>query len=423
MSPALPAGPQPLAGIKVIELTHMVMGPVAGAILAELGAEVVRIEPPGGDSTRFLQGSGAGYFPMYNRGKKSICLDIKKPEGLAVARRLISTQDVLLENFRAGTLDRLGLGYDSLSSANPRLIYCSEKGFLPGPYEHRTALDEVAQMMSGLAYMTGPPGKPLRAGASVVDVTGGMFGVIAILAALFERQTTGRGQKVSSALFETSAYLVGQHIAQKAVTGRAAQPMPVRVSAWAIYDVFQTKDGAQLFLGVVSDKQWQRFCAEFGLENLGRDPRYRTNNLRVAARDQLLPRIRTLLLRFSKAQLVSKLQTTELPFAAVGKPEDLSADPHLLASGGLAQARLPDGTETVLPVLPIELNGERTSTSGQLAKAGEHTISVLQAAGFSAAEIETLRVQGGIFASEPSESREAITPPISSGTPTRPKAV
>jgi crotonobetainyl-CoA:carnitine CoA-transferase CaiB-like acyl-CoA transferase len=401
MSPALPAGPQPLAGVKVVELTHMVMGPATGAILAELGAEVVRIEPIGGDSTRHLQGSGAGYFPMFNRGKKSICLDIKKPAGLSLARRLISMQDVLLENFRSGALERLGLGYEALSRDNPRLIYCSEKGFLPGPYEHRTALDEVAQMMSGLAYMTGPPGQPLRAGASVVDIASGLFGVIAILAALFERQATGRGQKVSSALFETSAYLVGQHIAQKAVTGRAALPMPVRVSAWAIYDIFQTRDGEQLFLGVVSDNHWQRFCAEFGLQELGCDPQFETNNQRVAARNELLPRIRAVLLRFSKVELVSKLQTTELPFAAIGRPEDLSADPHLLASGGLAPTRLLDGTETVLPALPIKLHGERTSTSGQLAKPGEHTISVLQAAGFAAAEIETLRVQGLIVVSEP----------------------
>jgi crotonobetainyl-CoA:carnitine CoA-transferase CaiB-like acyl-CoA transferase len=259
MSPALPAESEPLTGLKVIELTHMVMGPAAGAILAELGAEVVRIEPVTGDPTRHLQDSGAGY--------------------LAIARRLISLQDVLLENFRPGTLDRLGLDYESLRHENPRLIYCSEKGFLPGPYEQRTALDEVAQMMSGLACMTGPPGSPLRAGASVVDVTGGMFAVIAVLAALLQRQASGHGQKVSSALFETSVYLVGQHMAQKAVTGRAAQPMPVRISAWAIYDIFQTRDGAQLFLGVVSDSQWQRFCAEFGLDDLASDARYRTNNL------------------------------------------------------------------------------------------------------------------------------------------------
>ena len=270
-----PAGsnPAPLSGLRVVEFTHMVMGPAVGAILVELGAEVIKVEPVGGDATRQLLGSGAGYFSMYNRNKKSVCLDLKNPRGLAIARRLAASADIVVENFRAGTMDKLGLGYDSLAAENPRLIYCSEKGFLSGPYEHRTALDEVAQMMGGLAYMTGPPGRPLRAGTSVIDVTGGMFGVIGILAALEQRHRTGRGQKVASSLFETTVYLVGQHMAQKAVTGQAARPMPVRISAWAIYDVFETRDGEQVFVGVVSDSLWEKFCAAFELRELGANPR------------------------------------------------------------------------------------------------------------------------------------------------------
>ena len=302
----------PLAGIKVVEFTHMVMGPAAGAVLVELGAEVLRIEPIGGDSTRELKGSGAGYFPMYNRNKKSICLDLKSPEGLAIARRLCAQADVVVENFRTGAMDKLGLGYDALSQENPRLIYCSEKGFLPGPYENRTALDEVTQMMGGLAYMTGPPGRPLRAGTSVIDVTGGMFGVIAVLAAIEQRHTTGRGQKVSSALFETTVYLVGQHMAQMAVTGRAAQPMPVRISAWAIYDVFETRDNDHVFVGIVSDGLWQKFCDTFGLAELGADPRYKANNDRVAAREVLLPQVRDLFKSFTKAELIPQLERTGL---------------------------------------------------------------------------------------------------------------
>jgi crotonobetainyl-CoA:carnitine CoA-transferase CaiB-like acyl-CoA transferase len=383
----------PLKGLKVIELTHMVMGPAAGAVLADLGAEVVRVEPIGGDATRNLKGSGAGYFPMYNRGKKSICLDIKNPEGLATARRLISTQDVLIENFRPGTLDRLGLDYRSLSLENPRLIYCSEKGFLEGPYQHRTALDEVAQMMSGLAYMTGPPGRPLRAGSSVIDVAGGMF---AILAALLERQTSGRGQRLTSALFETSVYLVGQHMAQKAVTGQAAQPMPVRVSAWAIYDVFKTSDDEQVFLGVVSDGLWQKFCQVFSLASLAQDPRYKTNNQRVQARPELLPQVSAVLARYTKADLLTKLEHAGLPFAPIGKPEEMFEDPHLAASGGLASVRLPDGIETRLPTLPVEMDGHRASSSSMLARVGEHTVEVLRAAGFDATEIDTLRSNGAI---------------------------
>ena len=164
-----------LAGIKVVEFTHMVMGPAAGLVLADLGAEVIKVEPVGGDKTRRLRGSGAGYFSMYNRNKKSLAVDLKSPEGKGIALKLIEQADVFIENFRPGALDKLGFGYDALSSLNPQLIYCSEKGFLDGPYAHRTALDEVAQMMGGLAYMTGPPGRPLRAGSSVIDVTGGML--------------------------------------------------------------------------------------------------------------------------------------------------------------------------------------------------------------------------------------------------------
>ncbi len=285
----------PLAGLKVIEFSHMVMGPSAGVILADLGADVVKVEPPGGDQTRRLLGSGAGYFPMFNRNKRSICLDLKDADGLAAARALVAEADVVIENFRPGTLDKLGLGSMAMTTAHPRLVYCSAKGFLDGPYDHRTALDEVTQMMGGLAYMTGPPGRPLRAGSSVVDITGGMFGVIGILAALERRHRTGTGGEVKCALFETTAFLVGQHMAQQAVTGAAPAPMPARLSAWAIYDVFDTATpDEQLFVGVVSDGQWRAFCGAFDLGGLGEDPSLAANNQRVQARERILPVVRGL---------------------------------------------------------------------------------------------------------------------------------
>jgi crotonobetainyl-CoA:carnitine CoA-transferase CaiB-like acyl-CoA transferase len=382
--------PAPLAGLRVVEFTHMVMGPAVGAILVELGAEVIKVEPMGGDATRQLLGSGAGYFAMYNRNKKSLCLDLKQPRGLAIARDLASSADVVVENFRSGTIDRLGLGYEALAALNPRLIYCSEKGFLSGPYEHRTALDEVAQMMGGLAYMTGPPGRPLRAGSSVIDVTGGMFGVIGILAALEERHRTGRGRKVASSLFETTVYLVGQHMAQKAVTGEAAKPMPVRISAWAIYDVFETRDDEQVFVGVVSDALWEKFCAAFELHELAANPRYRTNAQRVLARETLLPKVRALFKGYGKAELVAKLERTGLPFAPIGRPEDLFDDPHLAASGGLGEVTLADGTSTKLPLLPVELDGQRPTQGGTLPRAGAHSREILRALGLGEAEIEAL---------------------------------
>ena len=387
-------GPTPLAGIRVIEFTHMVMGPTVGHILAGLGAEVIRVEPIGGDRTRKLLGSGAGYFPMYNRGKRSICLDLKSADGQAVARDLCAQADVLVENFRPGALDRSGLSYEALSATNPRLIYCSEKGFLPGPYEDRTALDEVAQMMGGLAYMTGPPGRPLRAGASVVDVTGGMFGVIGILAALEERHRTGKGQKVVASLFETTVYLVGQHMAQFAVTGKAAAPMPARISAWAVYDVFETKD-EPLFIGVVSDPLWERFCALFGLDELWADETIRTNNERVLARDRILPELRALFAAMTRAEIVAKLEGTGIPFSPIGRPEDMFDDPHL-ALGGLEEVALDNGTVTRLPTIPLEMDGKRPGGDSALPEPGADARAILAGLGYPAERIAALIDQGAV---------------------------
>jgi crotonobetainyl-CoA:carnitine CoA-transferase CaiB-like acyl-CoA transferase len=318
---------------------------------------------------------------------------LKDARGLALAKRLVASADVLVENFRQGALDKLGLSYEALAADNPRLIFCSEKGFLSGPYEHRTALDEVAQMMGGLAYMTGPPGRPLRAGSSVIDIAGGMFGVIAILAAIEQRHRTGRGQKVSSSLFETTVYMIGQHMAQKAVTGTAAAPMPARISAWAIYDVFETADDQQVFVGVVSDALWEKFCAAFDLRELGAAPQYKTNNQRVLARDALMPQVRALFKTFTKADLVAKLERTGLPFAPIGRPEDMFSDPHLLASGGLTEVTLADGRATQLPALPIEMDGNRLSQGGKLADRGEHTREVLRTLGIADAEFDGLRAE------------------------------
>jgi crotonobetainyl-CoA:carnitine CoA-transferase CaiB-like acyl-CoA transferase len=385
----------PLAGLRVVEFTHMIMGPSVGAILASLGAKVIHVEPIGGDKTRNLVGSGAGFFATFNRGKSSLCLDLKSPDGIAIAKRLIDSADILVENYRPGAMDRLGLSYEALAQTNPRLIYCSAKGFLAGPYEKRTALDEVAQMMGGLAYMTGPPGRPLRAGASVIDITGGMFGVIAIQAALEERHRTGRGQKVQSALFETTVYLIAQHMAQMAVTGQAAAPMPARLSVWAIYDVFETKDDP-IFIGVVTDSLWQKFCALFGLDALWADLSLRENNARVTARDRIIPEIRAMVSHFTRAEIIAKLEDSGLPFAPIARPEDMFDDPHLQASGGLEPVMLPDGRETMLPLLPIEMDGKRLGTSPTIPKIGEDSDAILTALGYDTAAVARLRASGAV---------------------------
>lgn len=383
----------PLSGIKVIEFSHMVMGPCAGLMLADMGADVIKIEPLGGDKTRRLRGAGAGYFPMYNRNKKSLCIDLKSVEGKAAVLDLIKDADVFIENFRPGALDKLGFGYEALKALNPRLIYCSEKGFLDGPYAHRTALDEVTQMMGGLAYMTGPPGTPLRAGASVIDVTGGMFGAMGVLAALNQRHATGEGQHISASLFETTVFLVGQHMAQMAVTGTPAAPMPVRVSSWAIYQLFDTKDDEQVFIGVVSDGQWKILCEAFDLHHLLDDPDLAENRDRVIHKDKFLPQIIERFKVLTKAELMDKIENLGLPFAPIGKPEDMFDDLHLNAGGGLLDMEMEDGGRCKLPALPISLNGERLGLKMDPPKAGEHTDEILGALGL---DVTALRQKGVI---------------------------
>ena len=381
----------PYADVRVVEFTHMVMGPTCGMLLGDLGAEVIKVEPIDGDNTRRLLGSGAGFFPTFNRNKKSIALDLKKPEGIEAALRLLGTADIASENFKPGTMDKLGLGYAQLRQLNPRLIYVSHKGFLPGPYEHRTALDEVVQMMGGLAYMTGRAGDPLRAGTSVNDIMGGMFGAIGAMAALRQRELTGEGCEVQSALFENNIFLVAQHMMQFAATGKAADPMPSRISAWAVYDVFTVKDGEQIFLAAVSDKQWTIFCKAFGLEELLADPRLATNNDRVLARDWMMPLLRSHLADRSAAELAAVFEKNELPFAPIARPQDLFDDPHLNESGGLAPIRMNDGSQSKVPLLPLTLGGARPGIRLQPPLLGEHTSALLREVGYSDEAIARLK--------------------------------
>ena len=400
VSPSLRPTPQPLAGLRVVEFTHMVMGPTCGMVLADMGAEVIKVEPIDGDRTRHLLGAGAGFFPMFNRNKQSIAIDLHTPEGAAVARKLAASADVVLENFKPGTMKKYGLDYEALSKVNARLIYVSHKGFLPGPYEHRTALDEVVQMMGGLAYMTGRPGDPLRAGSSVNDIMGGMFGAIGALGALIQRGITGKGQEVQSALYENNVFLVGQHMMQYAITGRPPSPMPDRISAWAVYDVFTVKDGEQIFLAAVSDAQWATFCTALGFADLLLEARFATNNQRVQARAALLPVLRERLALRSAAELSALFEKAGLPFAPIRRPEELYDDEHLLATGGLADILLPDGEragQTAKTTLfPFTMDGQRLGVRLQPPRKGEHTAVVLAGLGYSPDEITALQRQAAV---------------------------
>ena len=382
----------PLKGIKVVEFSHMVLGPSCGLILADLGADVVKVEPaPKGDKTRYLPGSGSGFFGAFNRNKRSVAVNLKSPEGHKFAVNLIRQSDVLIENFGKGVMDRLELGYKSTQEINTKLIYCSLKGFLRGPYENRAALDEVVQMMGGLAYMTGPKGRPLRAGASVNDLVGALFGVVAIQAALLERQHTGKGTFVRSGLFESNMFLVSNHMVQYFQTGMAAEPMPDRKASWAIYDIFQTADEEQIFVGVVSDKQWGEFCKAFDLEDLLNNKALSTNTQRVAQRNEFMPRLHKMLKTHNLSQIVEILESFGLPFAPIMRPDQLFDDPHVNHPGATVEVTLSNGVRAKVPTLPVEYNGVRPGLYRDLPEVGEHNEAIAQELGYSDEALELLR--------------------------------
>ncbi|TAG16163.1 MAG: CoA transferase [Cytophagales bacterium] len=384
----------PLTGLRVLEFTHAVMGPTTGLLLADMGAEVIHVEPPTGDTTRYLKGFGTGYFPFYSRNKKSLAIDLKSAEGRELIYQLTATADIVVENFGPGTMDRLGYGYDVLKVINEKLIYCSLKGFLSGPYEKRHAMDEVVQMMGGLAYMTGRPGDPLRAGTSVVDITGGMFGYIGILLALYERTCTGKGKFVKSALFETTAFLMGQHMAYAAITQTPVPPMPARVSAWSIYRIFDTADQNQVFVGIISEKHWERFCTAFERPDWLQNPALQTNNDRIAARDWFLPEAENTLKNFTKQQMIERCEAADIPFAPIANVEDLFDDVQLNEGGSLLPTTLPDGTVTKLPKFPLEYEGADFQVFNNPPNIGQHTLEILKSIGLTDATLQELTQKG-----------------------------
>jgi crotonobetainyl-CoA:carnitine CoA-transferase CaiB-like acyl-CoA transferase len=382
----------PLQGIKVLAFTHAVMGPSAAMILGDLGAEVLHIEPPAGDTTRNLRGFGIGYYSYFTRNQKSLAVDLKAPEGRKIIHKLAAGADIVLENFGPGTMDRLGYDYESLARVNPRLIYCSLKGFMPGPYENRVAMDEVVQMMGGLAYMTGPPGEPTRAGTSIIDITGGMFAALGAILALYDRERTGRGTFVKSALFETTVFLMGQHMAYAALTGEPVPPMPARVSAWSVYKLFGTRDGGKVFIGIISEKHWQQFCEAFGRKDWLADERLKSNNARIAQRDWFLPEVEAMIRQYTQQEVIAICERAGICFAPIARPEDLFDDPQLNQGAfGLLATRFPNGVVAKMPRLPVQVGsyqfGKRCDPPAEI---GGSTAEVLKSFGYTEEEIRSL---------------------------------
>jgi crotonobetainyl-CoA:carnitine CoA-transferase CaiB-like acyl-CoA transferase len=367
----------PLQGVRVVEMTHMVMGPTCGMILAQLGAEVIKVEPPAGDKTRALGGMGVSFFPLFNRGKRSVVLDFAKAEDRETMHRLLATADVFLENFRDGQLDKQGFGGDEVRRRHPHLIVAGHKGFLSGPYDHRPALDEVVQMMSGLAAMTGTRDKPQRVGSSANDIMGGMFGVISIVAALYQKRGgRSEGTDIRIGLFENCLFLVAQHMVEYEMTGNRPRSMPEREHAWPIYDIFETAGGNRIFIGVVTEGHWRSFCAEFGLKELLDDPNLRTTTDRIMARGKIIPRVADEIRRWDVAELSAKLDALNICFSPINRPEDLFNDPHVLRPGGLVNNINADGAAFRVPALPVEWNGANLGEGLKVPPLGADTAAI-----------------------------------------------
>ena len=369
--------PLPLNNIRVIEMSHMIMGPSCGMILAQLGAEVIKVEPTKGDKTRELKGMGTAFFPLFNRGKRSVVLDLTLMQDRVTFDALLAKADVFVENFRDGQLEKQGINVETLREKYPKLIIAGHKGFLSGPYEHRPALDEVVQMMSGLAMMTGSLEQPKRVGSSANDIMGGMFGVIGILAALLERQKTGLGKDIRVGLFENCLFMVAQHMVQYDMTAVPSVPMPDRVHAWPIYDIFNTLDGQKFFIGVVTDGHWLSFCQTFGLAAFLDDPRLQSATDRIGARAWTVPIVAEKMANQDIADLETTLDQLNIPFSRINRPEDMFNDPHVLRDGGLVTATDVNGQKFRSPALPIELDGQSLGADLIVPELGQHTADVL----------------------------------------------
>src|ERR1700674_1949809 len=375
----------PLSGVRVIEMTHMVMCPTCGMILAQLGAEVIKVEPPAGDKTRSLGGMGISFFPLFHRGQGSVVLDFATAEDRKTMHLLLASADVFLENFRDGQLEKQGLGPEELRRKYPHLIVAGHKGFLSGPYEHRPALDEVVQMMSGLAAMTGTREKPQRVDSSANDIMGGMFGAIAILAALYQKRGGAEGAYIRIGLFENCLFLVAQHMVEYEMTGVKPRSMPEREHAWPIYDIFETAGGERIFIGVVTEGHWQSFCREFCMTEFLDDPALRTTTDRIMARSRIIPRVGEVIKHCNAAELSATLDRLNICFSPINRPEDLFDDPHVLRPGGLVNNFNADGAPFRVPALPIEWNGANIGEGLKVPVLGADTAAVraeLKAEGF-----------------------------------------
>lgn len=384
----------PLAGMKVLELGHIVAGPAAGQMLADMGADVIKVESvDGGDQVRQMPGSMTAMFHFLNRNKRSVALDLKG-EGAAIFLQMAKHADVVIDNFSYGAIERMGLGYEVVSNTNPGLVWLSIKGFLPGPSEAQPMLDELAQMAGGLAFMTGTAQKPTRAGASIIDLGAAAYGIIAVLAALRQRDTTGQGQRIVAGLYETSVYYVAQWMATSQYSDEPSVPLATMQQGprmgFSVYQLFDTADAQRVFVGIMSDAHWVRFCKAFGPDAQLDDERFVRSAGRLSNRADLNAIIGGVIVRHTRDDAISKLKSANVPFAPVRRPDQLGDEEHLTASGQLVDTPFPNGRTGHLPKMPFRASGFDMRLRHAAPALGADTAKVLAELGYSDAEVTGL---------------------------------
>ena len=393
----------PLAGLKVIELSHVMAGPTCGLMLADMGADVIKVEKiPGGDDTRrsippSIHGESAAYL-MMNRNKRGVAVDLKTEGGKQVLRRLLADADVVTENYRRDTMEKMGFGYDALKSLNPRLIYCSISGFgRTGPYADRGGFDLVAQGMSGLMSITGEgPGRPpVKIGAPVTDITAGLLACMGILAALNHRHATGRGQMVDTSLFEAGITHTYWQSAIAFASGLAPQPMGSAHPLNAPYQAFQTADG-WITVGAANQPNWLRLVEVLKAPELAEDPRFRTNPDRMAHLAELEAALNAHFRRRSSAEWLALLEASGMPAGPVLDINQMHQDPQALARRMIVETDHPVAGPVKALGLPIKFSDSPGGSVSPAPLYGQHTNEVLLEHGFTAAEIEALAASGAI---------------------------
>lgn len=389
----------PLKGVRVLELSHIVAGPSGGMMLGDLGADVIKVEHPSTGDTARSQANEGNTFYTYNRNKQFLALDLRQAKGKAIFEKLVKQSDIVLDNFAPGALQRLGLDYSWGSKINPRIIYCSVKGFLPGPYGDRPFLDELAQMAGGIAYLTGFEGKPMRAGASITDIGAATYGVMGILAALYRREQTGVGDCIEAGLYETVVFWISQYITGAQLSGKNPPPRGEQTSGmgkamgWGVYQLFPTKGGKPVFIAVTGNRHWVGLCDVLGFDDWKNSAEFNTNRKRTAEKWRIAERITAATQLLTYDDITARLYKALVPYAPVGTPLDILADKHMGEAGRWMQLKVGD-KQLKVPKLPFAMGGtEDFEAAKQPAFLGEHTDTILASIGYTPAEVAALKAE------------------------------